>query len=74
MPAENVTLTANANKTLLTYNITYNLNEGTNNSQNPNTYTVEDTITLKEATKTGYTFAGWYEKQTLVEQNSRNSK
>ena len=62
MPAENVTLTANANKTLLTYNITYNLNEGTNNSQNPNTYTVEDTITLKEATKTGYTFAGWYEK------------
>ena len=62
MPAGNVTLTANANKTLLTYNITYNLNEGTNNSQNPNTYTVEDTITLKEATKTGYTFAGWYEK------------
>ena len=62
MPAGNVTLTANANKTLLTYNITYNLNEGTNNSQNPSTYTVEDTITLKEASKTGYTFAGWYEK------------
>ena len=62
MPAGNITLTANANKTLLTYNITYNLNEGTNNSQNPNTYTVEDTITLKEASKAGYTFAGWYEK------------
>ena len=62
MPAGNVTLTANANKTLLTYNVIYNLNEGTNNSQNPSTYTVEDTITLKEASKTGYTFAGWYEK------------
>ena len=40
------------------YNITYNLNGGTVTG-NPTTYTVDDTITLKNPTKTGYTFAGW---------------
>jgi len=44
-----------------TYNITYELNGGTNNSDNPVTYTTEtDTITLKAPTKEGYLFGGWY--------------
>ena len=43
------------------YSIEYNLNSGTNNSLNPETYTIESPeITLENATRTGYTFAGWY--------------
>ena len=43
------------------YSIEYNLNSGTNNSQNPETYTIESPeITLENATRRGYTFAGWY--------------
>lgn len=43
------------------YNITYNLAGGTNASTNPATYNIEtETITLADATKTGYTFGGWY--------------
>ena len=43
------------------YSIEYNLNRGTNNSLNPETYTIESPeITLANATRTGYTFAGWY--------------
>lgn len=42
------------------YEITYNLNKGKNNSENPKTYTSEEAITLKNPTRTGYHFAGWY--------------
>lgn len=42
------------------YKITYNLNKGKNSSENPKIYTSEDTITLKNPTRTGYHFAGWY--------------
>jgi len=45
--------------TLTSYNITYNLNGGTNNYLNPSTYTVEDDIMLKTPIKDGYTFIGW---------------
>ena len=41
------------------YNITYNLDGGINNDNNPSTYTLEDTITLENPTKVGYTFDGW---------------
>ena len=45
---------------LKTYNITYNLDGGTNSDSNPASYNREtDTITLKDPTKTGYTFTGW---------------
>jgi len=66
MPADNITLYAKWN--LETYNITYNLNGGTNNSFNPATYTITSAkITLKAPTKTGYSFAGWYNDAECTE-------
>ena len=41
------------------YNISYELDGGTNGANVP-IYTIEDLITLKDATKKGYTFKGWY--------------
>ncbi|MDO5291948.1 MAG: carbohydrate binding domain-containing protein [bacterium] len=43
-----------------TYKITYNVGAGKNNGENPATYQLGDTIVLKDATLTGYTFNGWY--------------
>lgn len=45
--------------TAISYNISYTLNGGTNNTSNPSSYTVNDTVTLGEPTRTGYTFTGW---------------
>jgi uncharacterized repeat protein (TIGR02543 family) len=60
MPAENITITAQW--TVVEYGITYNLAGGINDGDNPTTYTIEsETFTLKAATKTGYTFDGWYD-------------
>ncbi|SFB17284.1 Listeria/Bacterioides repeat-containing protein [Acetitomaculum ruminis DSM 5522] len=43
------------------YKITYKLEGGKNNTDNPSTYTITTpNITLKKPTKTGYTFVGWY--------------
>ena len=42
------------------YNISYNLDGGTNSENNPATYTIEsDAITLVAPTKTGYNFLNW---------------
>ena len=64
MGAENVAYTANA--TVHSYNITYDLNQGTSSSTpahgttHPSTYKVTDaTFTISNPTMTGYTFAGW---------------
>ena len=44
-----------------TYKITYKLSGGKNNSKNPKTFKITtSTITLKNATRSGYYFAGWY--------------
>ena len=51
--------TYTANFTIITYNISYNLNGGTVSTPNKTTYTVEDNFTLNNPTKTGYTFKGW---------------
>ena len=48
------------------YRIVYYLNGGTNNSSNPSTYTIEDSITFAAPTKTGYTFLGWYSNGTTI--------
>ena len=51
-----------------TYKITYNLDGGTNSSENPATYTSEtETITLKNAVKEGFIFEGWYKDAEFTE-------
>lgn len=53
--------------TLDTYTITYNLDGGTNNIANPESYNVNTkTITLADPTKTGYTFGGWYDNSSFT--------
>ena len=53
-----------------TYNITYTLDGGTNDANNPADYTVETaTITLAEASKDGYTFGGWYSDAAFTADN-----
>lgn len=44
----------------VSYKITYKLNGGTNSKANPATYTKSETVTFKNPTRAGYTFAGWY--------------
>lgn len=45
------------------YNIFYNLNGGTNHSDNPDSYTILYGVTLKDPSKTGYIFTGWGSEQ-----------
>ena len=69
-------------KFLENYSITYHLDEGSNHVDNPASYTVEtETITLKDAAKANYTFAGWYasadfsgEKVTEIRKGSSGNK
>ena len=57
----NATVTLYAKWEAITYTITYELDGGTNAPDNPKSYTIETvTVTLKEPTKDGYTFDGWY--------------
>ena len=74
-----VTLYAQWKKT--SYKITYNLNGGKNSSSNPATYTIAtSTITLKNPTRSGYTFKGWYSdskfknKVTTIKKGSTGNK
>ena len=54
----------------ITYDITYTLDGGTNDANNPADYTVESaTITLAEASKDGYTFGGWYSDAAFTADN-----
>ncbi len=58
MPAADVTV--NVSFSPITYTISYELNGGTVEGENPGTYKVtSDAITLINPTKEGYTFAGW---------------
>lgn len=41
------------------YKITYKLSGGKNNSANPSSYRAGEKITLKNPSRTGYTFLGW---------------
>ena len=54
----------------ITYDITYTLDGGTNDANNPADYTVETaTITLADASKTGRTFKGWYSDAAFTADN-----
>lgn len=63
----------------VSYKITYKLNKGKNNAANPKTYTSEDKITLKNPTRSGYHFAGWYrdskykKKISVIEKGSKGT-
>ena len=60
----NITLTA---KWTEEFNITYILNGGTNNTDNPNIYIIETkTIVLKEPTMVEHIFMGWYTEPELI--------
>jgi uncharacterized repeat protein (TIGR02543 family) len=60
MPAEDITLYAKWN--IHHYDIQYELNGGTNHSNNPFSYTIRsETITLGHPIREGYTFVGWYD-------------
>lgn len=48
-----------ANWEVIEYNITYDLDGGEVEEENPETYTVEDSFTLNNPTKDGYKFVGW---------------
>ena len=48
------------------YKINYVLNGGTNNSSNPSTYSINDTVNFQPATRDGYTFLGWYEDENFT--------
>ena len=63
------------------YSVTYKLNGGTNSSKNPESYTVATaTVTLKNPTRKGYTFKGWYSdskfktKVTKIPKGSKGNK
>ena len=74
-----VTLYAQWKKTK--YKITYKLNDGKNNSKNPKSYYITtSTIKLKNPTRKGYTFKGWYtdskykNKITEIQKGSTGNK
>ena len=55
---------------VIEYKITYELNGGTNISDNPVSYTIEtETITLKAPTEHGFTFLGWYKDSKFAERS-----
>jgi uncharacterized repeat protein (TIGR02543 family) len=77
---ENKVITANYE--INTYTITYELDGGTNNINNPTSYTYEtNEITLSDPTKVGYEFIGWTTegvttptKNLTIEKNSTGNK
>ena len=46
-------------------NINYELNGGVNNSNNINTFTIDEEVSLYEPTRKGYTFDGWFTEDTF---------
>ncbi len=54
---------------LSNYQINYHLDGGTNDENNPLTYTTEDSFTFLSASKTGYTFDGWYTSPEFTTQS-----
>ncbi len=58
-----------ATQCLQEYSITYNnMADATNDADNPSSYTIETTlpITLREPTKSGFVFLGWYDNNQFT--------
>ena len=67
-------ITVGTNNPIISHNITYNLDGGTNNELNPSSYVEGEEVILKEATKEGYKFIGWYIGETKVTSISPEAK
>lgn len=65
-------MTVYAKFTAIAYCINYDLNGGTNATNNPATYTVENNITLSAPTKVGYTFVSWSNGDTIKKGSTGN--
>jgi len=52
--------------TPIVYTVTYVLDGGTNDEDNPETFTVEDSIPLEQPQKPGYEFNGWQSDSVTV--------
>lgn len=65
---ENHHLTLYAKWVDTTYPILYELAGGTNHPENPDAYTVYDTVILKNPERTGYQFQGWYAQEQYTDQ------
>ena len=60
---------------IIKYTVTYDLDGGTNGAENPAEYTVDDSFSLAEPVRTGYSFLGWtYEGQTTPIKSVRVEK
>ena len=70
MPNHDYTLEAKWNY----FEITYNLNGGVNNENNPTSYSIDDdNITLNAPTKEGYEFVGWKYNDEFVDEIDTNT-
>ena len=54
-----------------TYTVEYVLDGGTNDTRNPTSYTFGDYYKIYPPTKTGYTFAGWFENPDFTGQRTQ---
>jgi uncharacterized repeat protein (TIGR02543 family) len=68
------TVTLYAQWTAAKYSITYVLNGGTNSGSNPSSYTYGKAVTLKDPTRSGYTFQGWYTDKNLTKSITKISE
>lgn len=59
-------LTVKAQYRLHNYTINYDLDGGTNDADNPSTFTMQEEVILKEPTKKGYTFTNWSDTDTIA--------
>ncbi len=60
---------------LITYTITYELEEGVNNPSNPTSYSIESNdFALSNPTKSGCYFVGWYKDSTFTEKIEKIQK
>ena len=55
-----------AHWTPIAYKINYNLEGGTNHRDNPSTYTIEQAVTLKDPSRTGYRFIKWTPSSSIA--------